>query len=157
MNELDKINQFPSTFDQIARFVSQVKDEALSGDHNVLEVLIQLRACEKALEILNKDDELQEAAQKMYDSYGEKNLVLNGNKITTMEAGTKYAYEETGDPKWAEYDDGVKYYTGLRKEREEFLKTVKESFTVIDEKTGDMAKINPAPKTSVTKLKITLK
>src|SRR3972149_12285362 len=100
MNAISTLNQLPSTLDQIATFVRSVKDEALSGDYNVLHRLIQLRAAQQAIEILNKDEELVEAAMKEYDKYGEKTVDVNGVKVTQKEAGVKYDYESCQDPEW---------------------------------------------------------
>jgi hypothetical protein len=157
MNSLAKIQALPSTLDQIAKFVSGVKDEALSGDYNVLHVLIQLRAAQKALEILNQDQELLDAASKEYGKYGEKTVDLGGVKITSQEVGVKYDFSGCNDPEWSLYQSDEKFANDHRKEREKFLKGVTGSFTLIEEQSGETFVINPPCKTSKTTLAITLK
>lgn len=156
-NALSTINLLPSTLDQITLFVSNVKDEALSGEYNVLEVLIQLRAAQQALETLNKDEEILESAMKEYDKYGEKTVDFGGVKITKKEAGTKYEYEACNDAKWHQFKTIEQVAAEQRKGRETFLKSLTEPMTVVDELTGETSVICPAPKTSKTTLAISLK
>jgi hypothetical protein len=157
MNAITTLNQLPSTLDQISQFVKKVKDEALSGEYNILEILIQLRAAQQAIEILNKDEEIMESAIDEYSKHSEKTVDFGGVKITQKETGVKYEYEVSGDYKWELYKSTESQYAGLRKEREKFLQTVKESFTIINEETGEIETINPVPKTSKTTLAVTLK
>lgn len=156
-NALSTINLLPSTYDQIAKFVEQVRNEALNGNYNVLEVLIQLRAAQTAIEILNKDEEILEAATKEYDKHGEKTLDYNGVKITQKEVGVKYTYEDCKDTVWEFYASAEKNASDKKKDREKFLKTIQEPLTVVNEQTGEAETILPVSKTSKTTLSITLK
>lgn len=156
-NALSLINELPSTLDQVARFVQKVKEEALSGDYDPLEVLKQLRMAQKAIELLNKDEEIEEAAQKQHAKYGQKTIELTGATITSKEVGVKYEYEACGDPFWSICKAKEEANAGLRKEREKFLQSLKEPITLLNNETGEVETINPAPKTSTTKLVVTLK
>lgn len=154
---LSVINSLPSTYDQIAVFVRKVKDEALSGEYNPLEVLVQLRAVQKALEILNQDDELDQAAQREFDKFGQKTVDFNGVKITSQETGVKYDFKQCNDVVWNDYKVNEESYSIQRKARETFLKSLTAPTTIVDEETGDTMKVNPPSKTSKTKLAVTLK
>lgn len=156
-NALSIINNMPSTLDQVARFVSKVKDEALSGEYNPLEVLKQLRMAQKALEILNKDEELEEAAQKEHSKHGVKTLELPGASVTIKEVGVKYDYEACNDRIWRLHKEDESMSAYNRKEREKFLQSIKDPITILNEETGQVETLNPAPKTSSTKLSVTLK
>jgi len=151
------LNLLPSNTAQVALFVQKVKDEVLSGDYNVLDVLIQLRAAQDAIDILNKDSEIVEAASKEYAKHGQKTLDYNGAKITEKEAGTKYDYDGCKDPVHGKLKSDALFAAERCKERETFLKALKEPVTIIDEQTGEVVKLNPPSKTSKTILSITLK
>jgi hypothetical protein len=157
MNALSTINEFPSTFDQINKFVSLVREEILSGEYNVLTALIQLRAAQQAIELLNKDEAILESAINEYSKYGEKTVDLNGVKIIQKEVGTKYDYEACGDTEWERYKSAEVFAADSRKNRETFLKSLREPLTVVNEETGETETILPVSKTSKTTLAITLK
>lgn len=157
MNALSLINELPSTLDQVARFVSKVKEEALSGEYDPLEVLKQLRMAQKAIELLNKDEEIEEAAQKQHAKYGQKTVELTGATITSKEVGVKYEYSACGDTEWERYKSAESNAIENRKAREKFLQSLTAPITIVNEETGETETINPAPKTSTTKLVVTLK
>jgi hypothetical protein len=156
-NAISTLNLLPSTLDQVARFVSKAKDEILSGEYNVLSVLVQLRAAQQAFDILNKDDEVIEAASKEYAKYGLKTVELGNAKIVQREVGVKYEFESSCDPEWERLQSAEKFAAEGRKARETFLKTLNSPMTMIDEQSGEVVTINPVPKTSKTTLAITLK
>lgn len=88
-------------------------------------------------------------------SRGEKITSL-GCELTQKEAGVKYDFTGCGD---AVYDRLVQEMEALKeriKEREAFLKTVKQGMTVADEETGEMLTIRPAMKSSKTIVEVRL-
>lgn len=156
-NALSIINELPSNLDQVALFVEKVKVEVLSGEYNPLEVLKQLRMAQKALEILNKDDEIEEAAQKEHAKHGTKSVEIFGAVFTQKETGVRYDYESCGDSEWGRYKSAETFAADNRKQREKFLQSLTEPITILNEETGQIETVNPAPKTSTTKLSVTLK
>lgn len=63
-----------------------------------------------------------------------------GTKFSLAETGTSYDYEHCGDPLWNYYDREIKRLKDLQKEREKFLKTIKD-FVVMsfpDPETGEL-------------------
>lgn len=79
-----------------------------------------------------------------------------GAKIESIEAGTKYDYSNCGDVIWERLSQELLSAQEAIKEREAFLKTVKQSFSFTDESTGETWSIAPCKKTSVSTYKITL-
>ena len=156
-NATTTLNLLPSNTAQVALFVRKVKDEILSGEYNVLDVLIQLRAAQDAIDILNKDAEIVEAASKEYAKHGKKTLDYNSAKITEKESGVKYDYDGCCDPVHGKLKSDALFAAERLKERETFLKSLKDPVTIIDEQTGEVVKLNPPAKTSKTTLSITLK
>jgi hypothetical protein len=155
--EISTLNQLPSTTDQIATFVRHVKDEILSGEYNPLDVIVQLRAAQKALEVLNFDPEIEDAVSKEYAKHGQKTLKWNGADIVEKETGTRYDYSGCSDAKLVELKQAETLAAEARKDREAFLKTLKEPVTLVDESTGAIETVNPPVKMSKTSICVTLK
>jgi hypothetical protein len=79
-----------------------------------------------------------------------------GAVIDSVETGVKYDYQSTNCPEWERFDEMVKHYSELKKQRETFLKSLKEPLNIITDD-GEIVTINPPIKSSTTALKITLK
>jgi hypothetical protein len=156
-NAISTLNQLPSTTDQISTFVRHVKDEILSGEYNPLDVIVQLRAAQKALEVLNADEEINVCVSKEYAKHGQKTLKWNGADIVEKETGTRYDYSGCGDVKLDALKQAETAATEARKDREAFLKSLKQPVTLVDEATGAVETVNPPAKTSKTSICVTLK
>jgi len=85
---------------------------------------------------------------------GEVPRSVNGAKLEAREVGTVYDY--TGDPVWVQLNGEIKGLQSKLKEREAFLKTLKEPLTTVDHDTGEAITITPPVKRSTTALVITL-
>jgi hypothetical protein len=146
----------PSTKSQIASFRNQIVTAIEEGESNPLEVLVQCRAIEKAVEeILPK---IQAYILKEADKYPEKSFDFLGNKLEKGEAGVKYNYAATNDPIWEQLDADVNTATDRRKEREAFLRAIKAGDIVkaVDPSTGEEVTLRPAPKTSTSIVKVSI-
>lgn len=145
----------PSCKDQITTFVRSIKSEILSGDKNVLPVLIQLKMAEKTIDEILKDKEIDEAFLNEYHGYSIKEaVIINGAEIQEGNFGTKYDYKASGDLQWIKLDEKINKLIKQRKEREKFLVTIPVE-GVTDEKTG--LYITRPPKSSVTKCTVIIK
>ena len=114
-----------------------------------LETLSKLKFAE--LTIKTAIDGVMDAAIDEAAKYnkGEK-ITAMGCELSQKESGVKYDYSGCGD---AVYDRLVAEMDALKekmKDREAFLKTVKEAMTVGDEETGEVMTIRPAAKSSKT-------
>jgi hypothetical protein len=145
-----------STSSQIRSLAKGITEAVENGDIPALEVFMYLKAWEVASEEIKasiRSKAVSEAAQH------QGKLTLYGNQIETFEAGTKYLYEKTGDPIWARLDADANTAIERRKEREAFLRTIKAEDIVmaVDPESGEEVRLKPAPKTSTTTVKITIK
>lgn len=70
---------------------------------------------------------------------------------------TEYDYEACRDPKWNDLSKQIKDLTEQKKERETFLKTIKEKLTTVDEESGEVIEIYPPVKSESFGIKVTLK
>ena len=124
------------------------------GITNPLEFRVKAKMLIEALEQsikLTNDDAMTE-----HMKHG-KRAEMFGAVVDSVETGVKYDYESTGDPIWQQLDKLVENYTGQRKSRELFLKSLNQPMHVVDDITGEILTINPPIKTSSTTLKITMK
>lgn len=151
----DLLTLMASTSTQIDVFSDGVIQSVKEGEINPLTVLIQLKAMAKASErILNEiaDNLLAES-----DKYHEKEFDFMGNKITKAEHGTKYDYSACGDPVYDRLSKVATQANDQLKERETFLKAVKQPFNFLDESTGEVFIIKPPTKKSKSGLNVSIR
>lgn len=144
-----------TTQTQVDNFSDQVIESVKSGEANSLEILVQLKAFEKASErILKeiKDNLLTEAGKHPGDKFE-----FAGAEITKADTFTKYDYSACGDPQWQRFNHEAEAATKWLKEREAFLKAVKAPFSLLDEGTGEVSQILPPKVTRIQGLKVSIK
>lgn len=155
MNTLSVINLLPSGKEQLATFVRSIKSEILSGDKEVLPILIQLKMAEKTIAEILKDEEIDAKFLNERQQYSDKEEVkINGAEIRIGETGVKYQYAASGDINWIDLDKQIAELTEKRKQREKFLISLPAEGTV-DPVTG--LYITRPPKSSKTKCIVTIR
>lgn len=144
----------PASKSEVGRFSTQIIEAVKSGDVSPLEVLVLLRALENVSETVRTaiKDNINTAA----DKYSEKSFNVFNARIEKAEIGTKYFYEASGDPEWAKRKFNVEAATNLLKEREAFLRALKDPMDILDSETGEVFKVVPPPKASTSGLKVFL-
>lgn len=145
----------PTTQTQIDIFSDQVIESVRNGEANPLEVLIILKAFEKAQERIIK--EIRENFVTEAGKYPETSFEFNGAKIEKVEVGTKYNYAICNDPIYKNRLEIAEKAKEKLSERETFLKAIKEPINIVDEETGELIKIIPALKTSTSSLKVSIR
>ena len=151
----DLLTLMASTSTQIDVFSDGVIQSVKEGEINPLTVLIQLKAMEQAANrILKeiKDNLLTEAGK-----YPEREFEYLGNKIAKAEHGTKYDYSKCGDPVYQRLFEAAFEANGKLKERENFLKSIKEPFNFVDDVTGEVCFISPPTKKSTSGLNVSIR
>lgn len=152
---ISTLSALPSNRDQIKTFSRMLKDEIMGGSVDPLKTLVHLKFIEKMLADILKDEELDELFIRELALYGNEKVVeIAGAKLSQMEAGTRYDYEASGDPKWFDLKKQSTEVSERLKEREKFLQTIPYDAGVVDPDTGVF--ITRPPKTSKTKVKVTL-
>lgn len=81
-------------------------------------------------------------------------LRIYGATVTVMEAGARYDFSVCQDTKWDELNNRIEALKKELKQRENYLKGISGSETVVDEETGDINKLFPPKKTSTTVPKV---
>lgn len=145
----------PTTQTQIDVFSDQVIESVRQGETNPLEVLVILKAFEKATERILK--EVRENYVRESEKYPEKSFEAFGAKLEKAEVGTTYDYSVCNDPIYNRLKQVFSEANDQVKEREAFLRTIKQSMTIVDESTGEAATIIPPLKKSTSSVKVTIR
>jgi len=143
METLSVINLLPSTKEQVKSFASDIISQVKEGALNPLTLKAQLKFIEKTISEVDKgikDEFMNEAAK-----YG-KSFEYKGWKIEAIESGTTYDY--SSDMIWCDLKEKIK-------ERETFLKSLKEPLVVVDTDTGETSTFYPPVKRSTSTYKFT--
>lgn len=145
----------PNKAKEVALFSKQIIESVKNGDANALEVLIMLRSLELVSELVR--DEIGDNVLTAAEKYPEKKFEAFGAIVSREEVGTKYSYETSKDIEWERLDSEFRTIEAKRKEREAFLRALKEPMTAVNEETGEVYRIMPPFKRSKEGVKVWLK
>lgn len=155
MDAISYLTVLPSTSDEIKRFSNQIINQVKSGNENPLKLLVLLRALESTTETIRKGIETE--IMNEVDKYSEKSFDAYGARLERSEVGVAYDYAATGDRDWFQFNATVEAATVRRKEREAFLRALREPMTLLDHETGEIYEVRPPLKTSKSGVKVFLK
>jgi hypothetical protein len=160
MNDLPEtaigtLRLMPAKTDEIVRFSRQLVQSVKDGNTNPLELLVMLRSLEAVSEMVRED--IEENILKEADKYSEKVIEQYGARIEKKDVGVKYAYASSQDVQWEQLDSQIAGLSLRKRQREEFLRALKEPMTVVDEETGEVTKIHPPYRTSKQGVAVYLK
>jgi hypothetical protein len=127
---------FPTIAEKKDLVYKSIKDQIMQGYLNPLEFYRQAKIIIDTVEALKKDPDVFDCAWTEREKYGKEKPVINGSTIDNGQRIT-YDYESTGDPVYIRLKEELK-------QREAFLKAVKEEMTIVDTETGDTITIKPA-------------
>lgn len=118
------------------------------GHMHPLQVAAQFKFIEDV--ISNVKEELRQRVIAEQDKYGKQVMTYHGATFEIKEGGIRYDYSDCNDTIWNDLKQQLDALNEQIKEREAFLKTLKERFTYIDESTGEIITIYPPQKKSTT-------
>ena len=144
----------PNKTTEIAIFVKQIISAVKSGDANPLEVLVMLRSLELVSELVR--EEIEDNILTEAEKHSEKKFNAFGAIIEKSEVAVKYDYASSGLSDWEQWDVVVRNATENRKEKEAFLRALKEPYTRLNEETGELETIRPPLKKSKSGVKVYL-
>lgn len=125
------------------------------GHHNPLEAKLKLKALESIISIAY--EKIDGLAREEAEVYNQRSFEKFGARIELIEAGTKYDYSFCNDPVHLDLTRRLNEIKQEIKERETFLKSIKDSMSINIEDTGEVVTVYPPRKTSTPTLKITFK
>jgi hypothetical protein len=160
MNELPNtpaglMHLMPSTGSQITSFSNGIVQAVRRGEENPLDVLLQIRAMEKALKIIL--DNVKPYAEREAEKYPGDKFDFKGNEVAKCDVKTDYDYTASNDPIYERLLYDFEQANKKLKERETFLKAIKEPMTLVDDLSGEVAEVRPPLKRTVSGLKITIR
>ena len=153
MNNIELIKSGPQTGDQILEFQNEILDSVTNGFEDPLFLLVKLKAFTKALD--GAIDSIQEYALSEAQKHG-KSFAIYGAKVEVKEMGTKWYFDKTGDPIIARISEQKDQIGKAEKDRQAFLKTLKEKTSFLDEESGEVFTVYPARKESKTGIAISI-
>lgn len=155
MTPTSVINLLPSTSDEMNRFANNVIQAVKNGEENPLQMLVQIRAMEKAFKIIT--EKIKENYLTESEKYPGDKFEFKGNQIQKGDVHTDYDYTVCGDPIWNQRKSILDIAKTLLDERQDFLRTLREPMTIVDDESGEIATVRPPLKKSIPGLKITIK
>jgi hypothetical protein len=118
-----------------------------------LQLAAQLKYFEDV--IANVKEEVRQRVVAEQSKYGKERMTFKGATFDIKEAGIKYDYSNCDDTIWNDLKQQLNDLNEKMKEREAFLKSLKERLTYVDESTGEIVTIYPPQKKSTTTYAIT--
>lgn len=159
MNELPSsamgvLRLMPNNDVSVAKFSKQLIESVRSGDINPLELLVMLRSLEAVSELVR--EEIKTNINTAADKYPGAKFEAFNAIIEKADFG-KYNYGSSSDPEWEQLDSEFKTIERKRKEREAFLRALREPMTAVNRETGEVYEIRPPFKKSNEGVKVYLK
>jgi hypothetical protein len=151
---ISTLSQLPETKQQIETFAHSLEQGLNNGQIIASDLLRFQKAMEKVFEKIKPT--LIENALNEISQY-EKNAVIKGSEFSIVETGVKYDYSNCNDLEYNMLNTQLEALKSTLKDRETFLKAIKEPMQMIDEASGEVYTIYPPKKTSSTTLKVTFK
>lgn len=151
---ISTLSQLPETKKQIEVFASQLENGLINGQIIASDLLRFQKAMEKVFEKI-KPTLIENALNEI--SKFEKNPIIKGSEFSIVEAGVKYDYSDCNDLEYNSLSIQLEALKSTLKDRETFLKSIKQPLQLIDETSGECYTVYPPKKTSTTTLKVTFK
>ena len=153
MTPVGALRIMPNTAKEVATFAKGIIQSVKDGNSSALEVLVMLRA----LELLAKEviEEIKENVLTEAMKHAETKFNAYGSIIEKADFG-KFNYASSCDPEWETLDAQFKTIERKKKDREEFLRSLKEPMTAVNRETGEVYEIRPPFKKSNEGVKVYL-
>jgi len=136
-------------------FANTIIQDVKEGRENALEIQLLIKKYEFVLNEIKENIKVNVNTE--VSKYGEKEFEYGGAKCHYTPTATSYDFGNCGDPVYSRLFIKSEEANYQLKERQNFLKSVREPFTFIDDVTGEVTTISPPLKKQSYGLKVTLK
>lgn len=154
MTEIKINNQWSPSKVAIDNLASSLVKPIMEGDVDVIKSIATIRALQEALD--KAATQLKPLVITELHKYSAKEKIIsNGTEFILKEVGVKYDYSDCGDYILNELIKEVEVLNEKIKDRQTFLKSLKQIETIVDTRTGEIHEIKPPQKTSSTGYVIT--
>jgi hypothetical protein len=150
MSEIIKLDFTNVTKDNYKAMATQLAEVVEQGLVNSLDAYTRLKAIEAMVSEARK---LIDASAKVELSKYDKSekVVFNAYEVTQREAGVSYDYSACNDEYWNLLNEQKNVVADTIKQRESFLKTIKEPMNIVTDN-GEAVTIYPPVKKSTTSI-----
>lgn len=149
------LNLLASTSTQIDYFSDSIISEVKEGNASALKVIVQLKAMELASKRILK--EIKDNVLTECDKYPGTKFEFLGNELTKADVWTGYDFSKCGDTEWERRKVDADTAVERLKERETFLKALKDPIVMADTLTGEMLTVSPPIKRTTPGVKISIR
>lgn len=139
----------------IKNAVETIRNAVKNGDYDSLKGLIL--AVKGKIFFSDLEKELRPLAENDNLYKLEKNYSIHDTSIEQAATKTDYDFDNCNDNEYNELVEKIGVLTILKKQREEFLKSLIKAIEMVDTKTGETFTINPPIKLQKQGLKLTIK
>jgi hypothetical protein len=153
-NLINILKNAPSHIDLAYNIAAEIAANIEDGHEEALEILRGLKCLTQLIDITT--EQIESAAIAQFQREGQKSLTVNKAKFEMRELGVKWIYDKTGDLELTAIQAIKKKIVDKEKDRQQFLKSLKDKTVVLNEETGELVTIYPAYKESKTGLVVTL-
>jgi hypothetical protein len=152
MNQAQFLNP-PRTIADIESFVVGLVDEVNEGREYALDVFVAAKRWQRTIEAVISNIEKQAVEEAGRQG---KRFSHNGASVEVRELGARWFYDKCNDPIFNSIAHEKNLITEREKERQGFLKSLKEAVSILDEDTGEVIRVVPPRKESKTGVVVTL-
>jgi len=139
----------------LEQFANSIIQDVKEGRSNPLEIQILIKKYEYVLNEIKENIKVNVNIETV--KYGEKPFEYGGATCHYTPTRTEYNFESCGDSTWLTLDREIKELSEKRKQRENYLKSLTETMTVVNSESGEIETVYPAQKSQTYGLKVTLK
>jgi hypothetical protein len=118
------------------------------GHIDALSVAMQMKYLQDVMDLAK--EKLREYVLNELNKYPNGEATKHGSTFQIKEAGVSYDYSGCGHAHYNELKQQIAILTDQCKEIEKFLRTIKDSMTVVDESTGEIITIHAPIRRSTT-------
>lgn len=154
MEQLSINNQWLPSKVAIDTLAKAIIKPVMEGNADVIKSIATIRAVQEALDKVAET--LKPLVVDELHKYSAKEKIISyGTEFTLKETGVKYDYSNCGDYVLLDLMKQVEELNIKIKERQAFLKSIKDVEFIVDTRTGELCEIKPPQKTSTTSYVIT--
>lgn len=151
--ELSKVNFSQKA--EIASFANKIANMAIDGEVNPLQMWVEIKAIESALEQAKK--KFEDLALEEAEGFGQKNFSYKGANVQVKESGVKFNFEEVGHKRYNAIMEEIAQLKVEAKNIETIMKAHSDVWVETDTATGETYEVAPVARQSKTTLAITFK
>jgi hypothetical protein len=144
----------PETKTQAQIFAQQIIEQVESGNIDSLEVYIRCKAL--ILSLNQVIESIETTTLSEAEKHG-KSFDFKSARVEVKELGSKWHFDKSNDSIYFSIKSKLEKWDTKRKDRETFLKSLKQKTSILDEETGELIEVFPPYKTSKTGVVVTLK